>query len=177
MGVSESKIPKTNMVKNLYTQNLVEGQYTTVEGKKVTTSKGAKTTTTSNKSNGKYIFENDEILIEFHKIKRSDFVGISRIETIVYYKNKTTKPLTIQISDAKTYISDNVGIKWNNEKNTLFKKDKAIIIDGGRKLISKSSFTTRDIDTSATTYSIHAYYAINEKNIELKIYDIPQKLK
>jgi len=53
MGVSESKIPKTNMVKNLYTQNLVEGQYTTVEGKKVVTSKGGKTT--ANKSNSKEI--------------------------------------------------------------------------------------------------------------------------
>jgi len=53
MGVSESKIPKTNMVKNLYTQNLVEGQYTTVEGKKTTTIQSRKMT--KNKRNSKEI--------------------------------------------------------------------------------------------------------------------------
>jgi len=169
IGVSESKIPKTNMVKNLYTQNLVEGQYSTVEGKKVVTSKGSKATTTSKKPNGKYVFENDDIFIELKKITNQVGLGILIYTT---YTNRTEKPLTIEIKKKASSITDDMGGKWNNINNTIIESRETI--EAGRKLSSRMNFRNFS-GSKANLFDIKLSYKINGKDVNVKFYEVPIK--
>ncbi len=171
IDTASTKIPKVGSVARLMGQNRVK----VGSGSSSSSSSSATSSKTSSMSHGKYFFENEDILIEFKKLKKTR--NMSYLKIIALYTNKTDKPLNIQIYKDKTTMADNNGIRWNNDKNTFVKAETPTTIDADRTLISKMSFHGKNggFDDSTTFCNIKAYYTINGKDVEVKIYDIPIK--
>jgi len=166
---ASTKIPKVGSVAKLMGENSV----------KVTSSNSSSSTTTAQPSKkstkGKHIFEDKDIQIEFKQLEGAKNRGWSDI-TAVYF-NKTKKPLEIQFDKKKTYLADNSGLKWIINKAIFFESDKATIIDPGRTLTSKITLEGFGSVYKGDIFEIKAYYTINGKDIEVKVYDIPKKFK
>ncbi len=162
MGVSESKIPKTNMVKNLYTQNLVEGQYTTVG----TSSKTAKTSSNSKKT--QYEYKDKYFHITLKKIKKEN----KTISMVVTYRNISDRNIEIGVQQGKTILTDENGAVWKNTGSSSFLGNKATI-NAGQKAISKMTFETQG-DADGTLFNLNAHYFYNGLGYKVMIVnDIP----
>jgi len=169
LASASTKIPKVGSVAKLMGQNSVK------VGSSSSSSSSTAYKAPKKSAHSKYIFENKDILIEFKKLKKTR--NMSYLEVTAFYRNKTDKPLNIQIYKDKTTLADNNGLRWNNNKNTFVKAEIPTTIDAGRSLISKMEFNAQGGGYDATTIfgNIKANYTINGKDIEVKIYDMPIK--
>ncbi len=162
MGVSESKIPKTNMVKNLYTQNLVEGQYTTVG----TSSKTAKTSSNSKKP--QYEYKDKYFHITLKKIKKKN----KTISMVVTYRNISDKNIVIILHTRNTILTDENGAVWKNTGSSSFLGDQATV-NVGQKVITKMTFETQG-DADGTLFNLNAKYEYwGLSQITMIVNDIP----
>ena len=170
IAVASTTIPKVGSVATLMGQNNVKVANSSSSNSSSTVSQTPKKST-----KGKYIFENKDIQIEFKQLEGSKTRGWNHI-TAVYF-NKTKKPLEIQLDKKKTYLADNSGLKWITNQAIFFESDKPTIIDPARTLTSKMKFEGFGGVYKGDIFEIKAYYTINGKDIEVKVYDIPKKFK
>jgi len=163
IGSASSQIPKVGNVTTLMSQNSVK----VTSGSTSSSSTGTKQV--SKKHNGKYFFENDDVLIEYKRIQK---IGASVVFYVTFF-NKTNKPLEVEYYLKKSYLTDNNGLEWGLKRgHTLFTNNK-ITIDANRKIISQLNFEIKyGYDVSGTLFDLKAYYAINGKDITVKFYDI-----
>ena len=159
MAVASSKIPKVEHIKRLFNQN---SQKRGGSSTKTITQKSSQ-----KKSSNRLEFSNDDIQISYKKL--TGYLG--NVWLIASYMNKTNKPLNIQIHKEKTFLASDTGNKYQNDKNSLLSKKTTI--DSKRKLISKMHFYGNN--ELGTLFNLKAYYTVNGKDIEVKLYDIPIK--
>ena len=166
ISTASTKIPKVGSVATLMSQNSIKVSNGSSSSSSTVTKQTVK------KPNGKYFFENEDILIEYKKIQKRNYGVIF----YVTFFNKTNKPLQVEYYPKNSYLTDNNGLKWNiGSKQTLFTNNK-ITIDENRKIISQLNFGRMGgSDVSGTIFNLKAYYTVNGKDIEVKFYDIPIK--
>jgi TolB-like protein len=166
---ASTKIPKVGSVAKLMGENSV----------KVTSSNSSSSTTTAQPSKkstkGKYLFENKEISIEFKNLEGSTNSSWAYINAI--YTNKTDKVLEIQIDKKRSYMMDDNGVRWNISEAIFFDEKAPLTIDPKRKLTSKITLSRSGRDSLGEIYDTKMYYTVNEKDIEVKVYDIKRKIK
>ncbi len=166
ISTASTKIPKVGSVATLMSQNSLKVSSSSIRSSSTVTKQTVK------KPNGKYFFENEDILIEYKKIQKRGY------DVILYvtFFNKKNKPLQVEYYPKNSYLTDNNGLKWDmRSKQTLF-TDNKITIDENRKIISQLNFGRMGgSDVSGTLFNLKAYYTVNGKDIEVKFYDIPIK--
>ena len=160
---ASTKIPKVGSVARLMGQNSVK-----VGSGSSSSSSSATPSKTSNKSHGKYFFENDDVIIEFKKMKKNNNHWL---KIYAFYINKTNAPLNIEVIKNKNILTDDDGNRWTNYSNTLIEQGK-VTIDPKRKLTSKMVFQGGG---TGTLFDMKFYYTINGKDIEIKFYEVPIK--
>jgi len=162
---ASTKIPKVGSVAKLMGQNSVKVSSGSSYSSSSTTKQIIK------KSHGKYSFENEDVAIEFKKMKKDNDIYI---KIYAFYVNKTDSPLTIEVIKDKNIFTDNDGNRWVNIENTLIEQGK-VTIDPKRKLTSKMRFQNQGGGTLGSLFDMKLYYTINGKDIEIKFYEVPIK--
>jgi hypothetical protein len=165
IAVASTTIPKVGSVATLMGQNNI---------KVVNNNASPKTNQISNQSKKeKYSFENDEVLIKITKAHKFHYVAIWYTKLNITIQNKTDKTLILKTSKRKNILSDDDGVIWTNNFDSLFDKGD-VKIPPHRKVISKISFTTNS-GKEGKKFDATFLYTINDKDIEVNIYDIPIK--
>jgi len=159
---ASTKIPKVGSVAKLMGQNSVKVSSDSLSSisSSVTPSK------ISSIPHGKYFFENKDILIKYTKMAKSYGSGVSML---IEYHNKSDKPLSIEI--LSSYVTNDSGEKSYDGTNSIF-VDNKIIVDPKRTIFSKAFFNSIG---KTGIFTIKALYSVNNKDVEVKIYDMPIK--
>jgi len=165
IAVASTTIPKVGSVATLMGQNSV----------KVASNSSSSTTaqTVEESTKEKYIFENKEIFIKLTKATKHEWYHDWYTKLNITLQNKTDKTLLIKTSRKKNILSDDDGIVWKDNEDKLFDKGE-VKIAPHRKVISKMEFIAKG-GKDGKKFDITLFYTINDKDIEVNIYDIPVK--
>ena len=168
IAVASTTIPKVGSVATLMGQNSVKVANNNTSSQSTTTHQ-----TSKQSKKEKYSFENDEIFVKVTKAKKYPFGVAWHTILNVTIQNKTDKTLILKTSKKKNILSDDDGMIWTSYNDSLFDKGE-VKIPPHRKVISKMDLIARG-GKDGKKFDITLLYTVNDKDIEVNIYDIPVK--